>query len=277
MKSKLIAFVPVIHKGYLDLFQKYPDVGLLGQEIIDSYTSLFRDLRVVSPQSMAEILLKSGAVEKADVLASGDLKKIAKSGERIVMVEDDVSRDIAAKYFKNSDVTFEKIFLRWGSRLQTEGENVVPPDRKITKLAVDRKFMKEAAGEAEKSSDWWRQIGAVIVKNKKVILRSHNRHLPTDYHLSTFGDPRSNFDKGERLDIYTSIHGESDLVAKAASKGISLKGTSIYVSTFPCSNCARLLAEAGVKKVFYEKGYSRLDAENVLNAYGVEIILVGKS
>jgi len=140
MKSKLIAFVPVIHKGYLDLFQKYPDVGLLGQEIIDSYTSLFRDLRVVSPQSMAEILLKSGAVEKADVLASGDLKKIAKSGERIVMVEDDVSRDIAAKYFKNSDVTFEKIFLRWGSRLQTEGENVVPPDRKITKLAVDRKF-----------------------------------------------------------------------------------------------------------------------------------------
>ena len=103
------------------------------------------------------------------------------------------------------------------------------------------------------------------------------KHLPTDYHLSTFGDPRSNFDKGERLDIYTSIHGESDLVAKAASKGISLKGTSIYVSTFPCSNCARLLAEAGVKKVFYEKGYSRLDAENVLNAYGVEIILVGKS
>ena len=115
------------------------------------------------------------------------------------------------------------------------------------------------------------------MKNKKVILRSHNRHLPTDYHLSTLGDPRSNFDKGERLDIYTSIHGESDLVAKAASKGISLKGTSIYVSTFPCSNCARLLAEAGVKKVFYEKGYSRLDAENVLNAYGVEIILVGKS
>jgi dCMP deaminase len=59
-----------------------------------------------------------------------------------------------------------------------------------------------------------------------------------------------------------------------AKEGVSLKEGSIYVTTFPCSNCARLLCEAGIKKVFYKNGYSRLDAESIFKFYGVEIVLV---
>jgi dCMP deaminase len=128
--------------------------------------------------------------------------------------------------------------------------------------------------ESELSSDWWRQIGAVFVKEGKVLYKAHNHHLPSDFHLGTFGDPRSNFDKGEKPEIYTSIHSEANIVAMGAKEGVSLKGGSIYVTTFPCSNCARLLCEAGVKKVFYKNGYSRLDAENIFKSYGVEIVLV---
>ena len=51
-------------------------------------------------------------------------------------------------------------------------------------------------------------------------------------------------------------------------------GSSVYVTTFPCINCARLLAEAGVKKVYYRDGYSRLDAETILKDKKVEIVLV---
>jgi dCMP deaminase len=88
------------------------------------------------------------------------------------------------------------------------------------------------------------------------------------------GDPRSNFDYGEAPDVYTSIHAESDLVAQAAREGVSLRGASIYVTTFPCANCARLLARAEVAKVYYEKGYSRVDAEGVLRSAEIAIIQV---
>lgn len=274
--TTLVAFVPVIHRGYFDLFKKFPEkLVILGEEIIEEYVPLTRDLRVILPTELKKIV---EGMKIFDDIVVGDretLKKIAKEETEIIMPDEDVSRDVAKNYFGQSKVRFEKIFLRW-DRLQTEGENIVSPDRKISREAKDLKFIKLALAEAEKSADWWRQIGAVVVKEEKVLFQSHNRHLPTDYHLATFGDPRSNFNKGERPDIYTSIHGEADIVAQAAKKGMSLRGASIYVTTFPCSNCARLLGEAGLKKVFYSKGYSRLDAEKVLKAYGIEIILVKK-
>ncbi len=274
MKKALVIFVPVIHKGYLSLFNKYNDeVWILGEDILSSYTSLARDLRVIDPVKIKKILEDSKLVKKVKILSKEDLAHFSEKKVEVVMVDDDVSRDICSKYFRDGKVTFEKIFLRW-DKLMTEKENVISPERKISNEENDRKFMALAVAEAEKSSDWWRQIGAVAVLDNKVIFRSHNHHLPSDLFLDTFGDPRSNFDKGERLDIYTSVHGEADIVAQSAKAGISLNGTSIYVSTFPCSNCARLLAVAGVKKVYYSKGYSRLDAEQVLRAFGVEIVLV---
>ena len=270
----MIIFVPVLNKGYVDLLKKYPeDVRILGRDIIDSYTSLYRDLRVVEPTLMANILKNSGLVKKASVVSASDLKKIGKEKGRVILVDDDVGRDLERKYFKKTNVLFEKIFLRW-DKLMTEAENVVPEGREVSTKESDRKIMGMAEGEAERSSDWWRQIGAVAVKNGKILFKNYNRHLPTEHHLGTYGDPRSNFDKGERMDVYTSIHCEADIVAQSAKKGVSLKGSSIYVLNYPCPNCARLLSEAGVGKVYYQKGYSRMDAESILNAKGVKIILV---
>jgi len=88
------------------------------------------------------------------------------------------------------------------------------------------------------------------------------------------GDPRSNFDYGEQPEIYLSIHAEADIIAQVANRGISLQGSGIFVTTFPCPNCARLLVRAGIKKLFYTQGYSKLDAEEILKSAGVEIILV---
>ncbi|HLN18769.1 MAG TPA: deaminase, partial [Patescibacteria group bacterium] len=61
---------------------------------------------------------------------------------------------------------------------------------------------------------------------------------------------------------------------KAAKDGISLNNTNLYVTTFPCPTCAKLIAEAGIKKVYYESGYSLSDAEDILKNAGIEIILV---
>ncbi len=271
----LIAFVPVLHKGYLELFKQYPDeLGILGLDVIADYTALTRDLRVIDPSLLKLAIEALGILKHVRVLSKADLATLRDSSANIVMPDEDVSHDLAAKYFDDR-VTFGSIAIRnrWDKQ-RFNKENTVAPHRIISTNELDREFMRQATAEAEKSADWWRQVGTVIVKDGQVITSHHNRHLPTDYHLAANGDPRANFDAGQRIDISTAIHSEAATVAYCAKQGISLDGASAFVTTFPCPNCARMLAEAGIKKVYYQKGYSLLDAEEVFKAYGIEIVLV---
>jgi dCMP deaminase len=64
------------------------------------------------------------------------------------------------------------------------------------------------------------------------------------------------------------------LVARAAQQGRSLAGADLYVSTFPCPGCARLVAEAGFRRCFFAGPYAVLDGEDVLRAAGVALIWV---
>jgi dCMP deaminase len=99
-------------------------------------------------------------------------------------------------------------------------------------------------------------------------------HFPSAHALTLNGDPRSNLDAGQGPGVYTSIHAEACALAHAAKKGVATDKADIYVTTFPCPTCARSLVEAGIARVFYKKGYSLLDAEEILKGAGIEIILV---
>lgn len=269
----LIAFVPVLHKGYIDLFKKYPsELGILGADIIADFTSLTRDCRMVDPEAMRLAIESLEIFSSVRVLSKSDLADLAQSETSIVMPDEDVSHELAKQYFADR-VVFESIFLRWDG-MKTLRENVVAPDRKITSDEFAKSMISLAAAEATKSSDWWRQVGTALVKDGLVLALSHNKHLPTDYHLDVEGDPRTNFDAGVRIDLTTAIHSEALAIAQSARTGASLNDAEAFVTTFPCPNCARLLAEAGIKKIYYHKGYSLLDAEEILKAYGIEIVLV---
>lgn len=268
----LIAFVPVLHKGYVELFKKYPgQLGLLGADVIADFTSLTRDLRVIDPAEMRKAVFSLELFDEVFVMSKLGLEAL--DGQSIIMPEDDISHAVHAQYFPNSEVIFEPIFLRWDRQIST-AEHIVDPNRTITHDELHTHLISLAALESTKSADWWRQIGALIVKDGIIVAQAHNHHLPTDFHLSAHGDPRSNFDAGTNLDIYTSIHGEASAIAQAARDGISLKGSAMYSTVFPCPNCARIICEAGISRVYYEKGYSRVDAEQIFKAFNVEIILV---
>ena len=129
---------------------------------------------------------------------------------------------------------------------------------------------------AEKSTDWWRQVGGVVVKDGEIILSRTNKHVPSPHQAYADGDPRNTSHKGEDLDKYTTIHAEAGMIAEAAKKGVSLEGTEMYVTDFPCPVCAKQIAYSGVKKLYYTKGYSVLDGERILKDNGVRIIQVKK-
>lgn len=273
----LIAFVPVLHRGYIDFFRKYPGatLGILGTDVVDQFTSISRDQRTLSPEIAKSLVEQLGIFSDVRILHQADLEALSSECVSIVMPEDDVSRTLAERHFPQR-TTFASIFLRWTKPITLQ-EHIIPAHRTISHDTFLQEVMKEALAEAQKSADWWRQVGAVFIKDGAVLARGHNRHLPSDFHLSLNGDPRTNFEAGERIDCSTAIHAEAGIIAECAKKGISTKEALAFVTTFPCPNCARLLAEAGVKKVYYQQGYSLLDAEAILRAYGVEIVLVPAS
>ena len=271
----LIAYVPALHAGYLSFFKKNrgSHLYILGTSLISIGPPLERDIRALSPEEARHAIQGLNIFSSIAILEKSTVKKTLSGYKHILLPDEDISRAFAQKFLKNRKVSFEKVFLRWDKIISTT-EFEVPPDRIISTKSNDVKFLREALGEAGKSPDWWRQVGAVLVKGTKVQFRAYNRHFPSDTSTAIMGDPRSNFNAGEHPEIYLSIHSEADIIAQAARDGVSLKGSEIFVTTFPCSNCARLLVRAGIKRVFYAHGYSRLDGEQILKSRGVEIVLV---
>lgn len=276
--SSILCFVPALHAGYIKFFRKHPGtLYLLDSDFVADFPKLERDLRQTNAEDMKKAISALGIFKEVKVLHIADVSvpnfKFEGLEGELVMPDEDLTRELHAKYFPSLPVVFESIFLRWEKQITT-AEHVVPPGRVISVEELDKEGIRAASSEAAKSSDWWRQVGAAIMKDGKVLISGHNRHMPTDMSMDAYGDPRSNFDAGEKIELSTAIHGEASLIAKAAKEGTKLDGTSIYVTTFPCPNCAKLIADAGIKKVFYEKGYSLLDAENILKTAGVEIVMV---
>lgn len=270
----LIAYVPALHAGYVAFFSKYQDATLfvLGSDFIEAFPRLNRDLRALDPVKAATAVESLALLPAVQVLSLEQLKKLD-AFDSFVLPDEDVSRDFASKFLNGKPVSFELIFLRW-DKLISEKEKEVPPDRVVSSEAIHRALMAKALDEAQKSPDWWRKIGGVLEKNGQILFTSHITYFPSDHALDIFGTPRSNIDAGERPDLYISMHAEADIIAQAARSGESLEGAHIYTTTFPCANCARLVARSGIKKLFYAHGYSVLDAEAVLRDAGVEIILV---
>lgn len=267
----IVAYVPALHAGYLAFFERHKvPIFVLGKSFIDAYPRLNRDLRALGPAQAVDSLCALGF--EAAVLEVADVAQ-APSFSKIVLPDEDVSRDFAQKHLRGKDYELESIFLRWDGVFANK-ESAIMPDRTIDTDGLERELMRKAYKESRHSADWWRQIGGLIVKDGTVVGKGHIRHFPSDLSLDIFGTPRITVDAGERPDLYISMHAEADLISSAAKEGVSLNGASLYTTTFPCINCAFLIARSGIAKVYYAEGYSRVDAQSVLKNAGVEIILV---
>ena len=192
------------------------------------------------------------------------------------MPDDDTSHWLLEVWLQKKGVSswqFEPVFLRWDSRNSTTGV-LVKGDREISTQSLEH-IVRIAFDKAEKSSDWWRHIGAVLFDYEGTVIESaHNIHLPTEYTPYIDGDPRAAFSRGVNIELSTSIHAESAVIAEAASKGIATKGLRLFVTTFPCPVCAKLIAACGISELYFVDGYSMVDGEAVLRNAGVAIIRV---
>jgi dCMP deaminase len=275
MKQVILAYVPVLHEGYRRFFEKYQDSDLyiLGSDIISEFSQLSKEIRQLDPEIVKKSVESWGAHKNIFIANKKEIQEIKDSADGIIMPDEEIMHELAEKYFSDKKVIFDAIFLRWDKHSTTK-EKEVSFDRKISADEFDKEMILAADAEGQKSSDWWRKIGSVIVKDGKSIIFAHNKHVPSEHMPYINGDPRSNFHKGDHLELSTAIHSEAAAIAEAARLGISLEGASIYVTTFPCPPCAKLIAYSGIKKIYYNIGYGVLDGESILKDKGVEIIFV---
>ena len=274
-KKAIICYAPVLHEGYRRFLEKYAeaDLFILGQDLISQFDYLYKEIRALEPEKVKKAVEAWGIFPKVGILNTRTLTKISKDYDKFILPREDIMEEIAEKYLKNKKVTFDEVFLRWDKHNTTK-KFPVNPDRKITRARFDKEMMLTAHKIRKRSSDWWRRIGAVIVKNGEVIISAYNKHVPSEHMSFVNGDPRSGFHKGDHLELSTAIHSETWAIAEAAKKGLKLSGTSIYVTTFPCPPCSKLIAYSGIKKLYYTVGYGVLDGESILKQNGVEIIFV---
>lgn len=275
MNKVLILHIPVVHKGFLDFFKKNSDrisnVYIINEDFLNELSETKSDIASLNSNIVKNLLEKFG-FKNISILSKNNLSEI--QGKEIILIQDEISRNLAKKYLKGEKIEWQSVFLRWDKEKVLAD---IPTDNiAVSKDNLDIEMMREACEEAKKSGDWWRQIGAVLVKDKEILIRGYNRDLPSDHTPYQVGEVRDFFKTGERHDLASTIHAEESIIAQAAKEGISLKGTSLYVTTFPCPVCAKLIACSGIKNLYFSEGGSNFDAKKVLESADISIYQVSQ-
>jgi dCMP deaminase len=275
--KQVLLYLPVIHAGYERFLRRHADADeilLLGTGFTAVYPSLAKDIRALPPARAAGYLRLAIGHATVRVIEPAALPG-AVTADILVLPDEEITRDLAARHHLERDRTlvFERTFLRWDREWAT-ARTRVSFDGEISVGELPRELLGRALALSERSSDWWRQVGAVAARDRAVIGCAWNRHHPTEYAPYLNGDPRDSFGRGVRADLSTAIHAEAAVVAAAARDGIALAGADLYTSTFPCPACARLIAGAGFRRCFFAGEYSVLDGEEALRAAGVRLIWV---
>lgn len=276
----LLTYLPVLHQGYKQWLDRHANASVLyifGSEIIAEFDHLKRkDIRALPPELIAKSLQVWNLPFPVEILSKSELTKLNSPQITIIAPAEDELKALAEKSLSHANIEFEPIWLRWDRSQSTKPKDVTA-DSQISSEKFDQEMMAAASEQAGLSSDWWRQVGAVLVKDGQVLLAGYNQHVPHPQMPYVNGDPRGNFHKGEFFELSTALHAEAGLIAEAARRGLALDGSGLYVTTFPCPVCAKQIAFAGIKKVYFSDGYALLDGESILKSQGVEIIRISNN
>ena len=145
----------------------------------------------------------------------------------------------------------------------------------MERININDYYMNIAVQVSLRSTCSRRRVGAVIVKNNNI--------LSTGYNGSPSGLPnciefngrcyrsKHNIPSGEALDKCYAVHAEQNAIMNALKNGNDLQGASIYVTTFPCSTCSKLIIQSGIKELYYIDTYNDLFTKELLKESGIKL------
>jgi dCMP deaminase len=118
-------------------------------------------------------------------------------------------------------------------------------------------FMDIARLVSRRSTCIRRRVGAVVVKDKRVLATGYNGAPTGLAHCIEVGCLRERLDipSGQRHELCRGLHAEQNAMLQAAYHGIRIADATLYCTTMPCSICCKMLINAGIREVVYAEGY----------------------
>ena len=119
-----------------------------------------------------------------------------------------------------------------------------------------------------------RKIGAVIVKDKRILTTGYNGAPAGSLSCMEKGEclrRKLNIPSGTRQELCYAIHAEQNAIIQAAKLGVSIQGATLYCTNQPCSICSKMIVNAGIARIVFEHSYPDEFAMEILNTAGIPV------
>lgn len=133
-------------------------------------------------------------------------------------------------------------------------------------MSWDEYFMGIARQVAERSTCDRKHVGAVIVKEKNILATGYNGSIAGMPHCDDIGHMMEN---GHCV---ATVHAEANAIIQAAKNGVAIAGASIYVTASPCWNCFKLIANSGIKEIYFGEFYRDERIFEVAQTIGIRLV-----
>jgi len=135
-------------------------------------------------------------------------------------------------------------------------------------------FMDIARLVSRRSTCTRRHVGAILVKDKRILATGYNGAPTGLAHCADIGCLRQKHGvpSGQRHELCRGLHAEQNAIIQAAYHGISIVGATLFCTTMPCSICLKMLINAGIRQIVFQEGYPDELSQGLLTEADIEII-----
>jgi len=141
----------------------------------------------------------------------------------------------------------------------------------------DDYFLEMAHVIAKRSTCLRRRVGALLVREKRILATGYNGAPSGVPHCEEVGCRRAGIPSGERAELCRALHAEQNAIIQGALHGVTTRGAVLYCTNQPCVTCAKMLINAGILRVVYQGDYPDELAREMLAEAGVEVVRVESS
>jgi dCMP deaminase len=136
----------------------------------------------------------------------------------------------------------------------------------------DEYFMDIVGLVSKRSTCLRRKVGAVLVRDKRILATGYNGPPMGVSHCSEVGCLRDKLKipSGERHELCRGLHAEQNAIIQAALHGVTTKNATMYCTNHPCIICSKMIINSGINKIVYREGYSDQLAKEMLKEAGIE-------
>jgi len=134
------------------------------------------------------------------------------------------------------------------------------------RVGWDHYFMNIARQAASRSTCDRKFVGAVIVRDRTILSTGYNGSIRGMPHCDEVGHDLEN------SHCVATIHAEANAILQAAKNGVNISGSEIYTTASPCWNCFKLIANAGIRRIYFGEFYRDEKSIRIAAQIGIELI-----